>query len=178
MIHVTIPRFRTRYILLISVLALSILSLLYLSLFLPVGRSRSHLGAHKPKPIIYKPKLIVPPSLPEYFPAAAKASSPHDLPSVPSWNRPPAQHVPKDTRLYLGFTHYWPLSQQAEVSYITAGWPPEDIYVVENTGTFDANKRGQLTSQNPFCMDYHRLIKILGVNVITMPSLQTFESAA
>ena len=46
--------------------------------------------------------------------------------------------------------------------------------MVENTGTFDANKHGRLTSQNPFFMDYHRLTKILGVNVITMPSLQSF----
>ena len=46
--------------------------------------------------------------------------------------------------------------------------------MVENTGTFDANKHGRLTSQNPFYMDYHRLTKILGVNVITMPSLQSF----
>ena len=60
------------------------------------------------------------------------------------------------------------------MSYITGGWPPEDIYVVENTGTFDANKHGRLTSQNPFYMDYNRLTKVFGVNVITMPSLQSF----
>ena len=60
------------------------------------------------------------------------------------------------------------------MGYITAGWPPEDIYVVENTGTFDANKNGLLTSQNPFYLDYHRLTQLFGVNVITTPSLQTF----
>ena len=60
------------------------------------------------------------------------------------------------------------------VSYITSGWPPEDIYIVENTGTFDANKNGLLTSQNPFYMDYNRLTNIFGVNVVTMPSLQSF----
>lgn len=60
------------------------------------------------------------------------------------------------------------------MSYITAGWPPSDIYVVENTGTFDANKNGKLTSSNPFYMDYHRLTSIFGVNVITTPSLQSF----
>lgn len=59
-------------------------------------------------------------------------------------------------------------------SYIVNGWPPEDIYVVENTGTFDANRKGLLTSQNPFFMNYTRLTQVLGVNVITMPSLQTF----
>ena len=46
--------------------------------------------------------------------------------------------------------------------------------MVENTGTFDANKNGLLTSQNPFYMDYHRLTKIFGVNVMTTPSLQSF----
>ena len=46
--------------------------------------------------------------------------------------------------------------------------------MVENTGTFDANKNGLLTSQNPFYLDYHRLTDIFGVNVITMPSLQSF----
>lgn len=38
----------------------------------------------------------------------------------------------------------------------------------------DANKHGLLTIQNPFYLDYHRLTKILGVNIITTPSLQTF----
>ncbi|KAL8955845.1 MAG: hypothetical protein Q9183_006506 [Haloplaca sp. 2 TL-2023] len=38
----------------------------------------------------------------------------------------------------------------------------------------DANKRGLLSIQNPFYLDYHRLTKILGVNIITTPSLQTF----
>ena len=46
--------------------------------------------------------------------------------------------------------------------------------MVENTGMFDANKNGLLTSQNPFYLDYHRLTDIFGVNVITMPSLQSF----
>ena len=116
----------------------------------------------------------IPPPLPEYFPLAATAKSSADLPPVPSWNKPPEPHVPESTRLYIGFTRYWPLLQQVVVSYITAGWPPEDIYVVENTGTFDANKHGLLTSQNPFYLDYHRLTDIFGVNVITMPSLQSF----
>ena len=82
--------------------------------------------------------------------------------------------MPESTRLYIGFTRYWPLLQQVVVGYITAGWPPEDIYVVENTGTFDANKNGLLTSQNPFYLDYRRLTKLFGVNVMTTPSLQTF----
>lgn len=104
--------------------------------------------------IIYKPpKPSPPPPLPEYLPLAASAQSPADLPPVPSWNTPPSPHVPESTRLYIGFTRCWPLLQQVVVGYITAGWPPEDIFVVENTGTFDANKNGLLTSQNPFYLD-------------------------
>ena len=129
----------------------------------------------EPPHVIHKhPKPAPPPPLPEYFPLAASAQSPADLPPIPSWNTPPSPHVPESTRLYIGFTRYWPLLQQVVVAYITAGWPPEDIYVVENTGTFDANKNGLLTSQNPFYLDYHRLTNIFGVNVITTPSLQSF----
>ena len=125
---------------------------------------------------IYKdiPHKLPPLPLPEYFPLAATAKSSADLPPVPSWNRPPAEHVPEQTRLYIGFTRYWPLLQQVVVSYITAGWPPEDIYVVENTGKMNANKNGLLTDRNPFYLDYHRLTKIFGVNVIITPSYQSF----
>ena len=125
-------------------------------------------------PVYKPPKPEKPPPIPEYFPLAASAKSPADLPPVPSWNKPPDPHVPEKTRLYIGFTRYWPLLQQVVISYITAGWPPEDIYVIENTGTFDANRRGLLSSSNPFYLDYHRLTKIFGVNVVTTPSLQTF----
>ena len=167
-----IPSLRSRYVFFPLAIALGGLTLLFLRL--------SFAGEPSPEPSlkshpIYKEEIPeIPPPLPEYFPAAAKAKSSADLPLVPSWNRPPAEHVPEKTRLYIGFTRYWPLLQQVVVSYITGGWPPEDIYVVENTGTFDANKHGRLTSQNPFYMDYYRLTKILGVNIITMPSLQSF----
>ena len=130
--------------------------------------------ALKPHPVYKPPKPDVPPPLPEYFPLAASAKSSADLPPVSSWNTPPSPHVPEKTPLYIGFTRYWPLLQQVVIGYITAGWPPEDIYVVENTGTFDANRRGLLTSQNPFYLDYHRLTNIFGVNVMTTPSLQSF----
>ncbi|KAL8669635.1 MAG: hypothetical protein Q9168_005778 [Polycauliona sp. 1 TL-2023] len=168
---------RSRWVFLPLILGLGAISLYFIRLSIV---HETHAPPENPAPPekkgpIYKEKNheIAPP-LPEYFPLAAKAKSPADLPPIPAWNNPPEKHVPETTRLYIGFTRFWPLLQQVVVSYITAGWPPEDIYVVENTGTMDSNKRGLLTIQNPFYLDYHRLTKILGVNIITTPSLQTF----
>ncbi|KAL6717277.1 hypothetical protein ACLMJK_005192 [Lecanora helva] len=168
---------RSRYIFLPLILALVTITLFLLRSSLPYTSQPPpppEKPPLKPHPLYKPPKPEKPPPLPEYFPLAASAKSPADLPPVPSWNKPPSPHVPEKTRLYIGFTRYWPLLQQVVISYITAGWPPSDIYVVENTGTFDANKKGQLTSQNPFYMDYHRLTEIFGVNVMTTPSLQSF----
>jgi hypothetical protein len=55
------------------------------------------------------------------------------------------------------------------VSYIAAGWPPEDIYVVENTGVMHANRDGLLTLQNPFYLN-HTQLAMLGVQVIIVRS--------
>jgi hypothetical protein len=132
-----------------------------------------------PKPIrsgpIYK-NITARPVVPirETFPLAAKAKSSSDLPPIPSWDKPPSKHVPEVTPLFIGFTRNWPLLQQAVVGYITAGWPPEDIYVVDNTGTMDANEKGQLSLQNPSYLDHHRLKKVFGVNVLVTPTLQSF----
>lgn len=60
------------------------------------------------------------------------------------------------------------------VSYITAGWPPEDIYVVDNSGVMQSNQMGLLTLQNPFYLNYKRLTTMLGVSVLTTPTLLTF----
>ncbi|KAL8871163.1 MAG: hypothetical protein Q9174_002948 [Haloplaca sp. 1 TL-2023] len=169
---------RSRWVFLPLVLALGAVSLYFLRF------SINHRVPHLPEapappekhegPVYKTLDREIAPPLPEYFTLAASAKSPSDLPPVPSWNRPPETHVPEQTRLYIGFTRFWPLLQQCVVSYIAAGWPPEDIYVVENTGTMDANKRGLLSVQNPFYLDYHRLTKLLGVNIISTPSLQTF----
>ncbi|KAL8709348.1 MAG: hypothetical protein Q9220_005941 [cf. Caloplaca sp. 1 TL-2023] len=170
---------RSRWVFLPLLLALSAVSLYFLRLSI-AHSARPHPEAPPPPPPkkdgpIHKSinRTPIPPP-PEYFPLAATALSSSDLPPIPSWNTPPDPHVPESTRLYIGFTRYWPLLQQVVVSYITAGWPPSDIYVVENTGTMDANKRGLLSSTNPFYLDYHRLTAILGVNIISTPSLQTF----
>lgn len=129
-----------------------------------------------PKVPIFRPasdEKVIP--IVDNFPRAAAAKSPSDLPPIPSWNKPPTIHVKEHTPVFIGFTRNWRLLQQAVVSYITAGWPPEDIYVVENTGTMDANRNGQLTLQNPFYLDYNRLTNIFGVNVLTTPTLLTFS---
>lgn len=160
---------RSRYIIPPLLLFLATLTLLFVRL--PHSSEKPQLKQH---PIYKPPKPPQPPEIPEYFPLAASAKSYHDLPPVPSWNRPPIEHVPEQTRLYIGFTRYWPLLQQVVLSYIVAGWPPSDIYVIENTGTFDANKNKNLSPSNPFYMDYERLTNIFGVNVITTPSLQSF----
>lgn len=110
----------------------------------------------------------------ENFPLAANAKSRSDLPAVPTWNQPPQKHVPEKTPLFIGFTCNWPLLRQVVVGYITAGWPAEDIIVVENTGVMDANEKGKLTLQNPFFLDHHRLKNIFGVKVMVTPTLYTF----
>lgn len=125
---------------------------------------------------VYKPVKPQPfsPPIKETFPLAAAAKYPSDLPSIPSWNKPPSIHVPERTPLFIGFTRNWPLLQQVVVGYITAGWPPSDIYVVENTGTYDANAKGRLTLQNPFFLDHYRLKTIFEVNIITTPAYMSF----
>ncbi|KAK3698055.1 hypothetical protein LTR37_017104 [Vermiconidia calcicola] len=128
----------------------------------------------EPTPRVYKEKPTPAPPIVDNFPLAADAQSPRDLPPIPSWNTPPSPHVQESTPLLIGFTRNWRMLQQAVVSYITAGWPPEDIYVVENTGTMNANKNGHLTLQNPFYLDYRRLTQVLGVNILSTPTLLTF----
>lgn len=123
--------------------------------------------------------IISPPSMPfttpipdakpavEIFPAAVEGR----IPQILAVNQPPKSHHP--TPLFIGFTRNWPILQQSVVSYIAAGWPPVDIYVVDNTGTMDSNELGLLSLQNPFFIDYPRL-RALGVNIITAPTLLSF----
>lgn len=92
---------------------------------------------------------------------------------VPEINRPPAVHVSEQTPLLIGFTRNWPQLLQCVSSYIAAGWPAEDIYIVENTGVMFANRDNKLTLQNPFYLN-HTQLHILGVNVMVTPTLLTF----
>lgn len=103
----------------------------------------------------------------EIFPAALD----NKIPEILALNRAPKDH--HLTPLFIGFTRNWPMLQQAVVSYITAGWPAGDIYVVDNTGVMDSNELGLLTMQNPFYVDYPRL-RQLGVNILITSTLFTF----
>ena len=127
----------------------------------------------RPKPIYLDKRPDGPPTV-DNFGAATEAKSARDLPSVPSWNRSPQPHVKEQTPLFIGFTRNWRILQQVVVSYIVAGWPPEDIYVVDNSGTMFSNKENRLSLQNPSYLNYERLTEVLRINVITTPTLLTF----
>ncbi|KAJ2991148.1 hypothetical protein NUW58_g2628 [Xylaria curta] len=123
----------------------------------------------------YKPTpTYTPPPIADPFPALATSTPP----PIPSYNKPEEDGwkkmgLPIAPPLVIGFTRSWPMLLQTVVSYITAGWPPEQIYVVENTGMQQANARGQLSLQHPWFLD-HAALKKLGVTVIQTPVLLTF----
>jgi hypothetical protein len=123
---------------------------------------------YKPKPVSTIPPIV------DNFPLAAAAHSSSELPPIPPWNEPPNPHVPEKTPLFIGFTRNWRLLQQTVVSYITAGWPPEDIYIIENTGTMKSNELGLLSIQNPFFLNHTRL-HLFGVNIVITPTLLSFS---
>ncbi|KAL8818714.1 MAG: hypothetical protein Q9223_002709 [Gallowayella weberi] len=127
----------------------------------------------KPTPL-YKRSPELRPEITDNFPQAAKAKSSSALPAIPPWNKPPQPHIKEKTPLFIGFTRNWRLLQQVVVSYVTAGWPPEDIYVVDNSGVIQSNEKGLLTLQNPSYLNYRRLTTVLGVKVLTTPTLLTF----
>lgn len=122
-----------------------------------------------PHTLIYKPQATAK-ALPivDNFPLAAKARSKSDLPPVPSWNRPPKKHVDEKTPLFIGFTRNWRLLQQVVVSYITAGWPPEDVRTLSFSSLVDLRQSISLfvrieecmLSLEGFCQELHLLISI------------------
>lgn len=130
----------------------------------------------RPKPH-YKPiDTAIAPPIRDPFPLLAETQQP--LPAIPEYNVPKKdiykqyglQTAPP---LLIGFTRSWPMLLQTVVSYITAGWPPEQIFVIENTGVQHANKRNQLTLQHPRYLN-HSSLNRLGVNIIQTPVLLTF----
>jgi hypothetical protein len=64
--------------------------------------------------------------------------------------------------------------RQAVLSYIAAGWPRNDIVIVDNTGTMDANNKGLLTESNPFFLDYDLFRRRYGVAILQTPTLLNF----
>ncbi|KAH9897431.1 hypothetical protein F4778DRAFT_743574 [Xylariomycetidae sp. FL2044] len=140
------------------------------------GPDRRPTNNHPPPK--YKPTTTYAnPSVTDPFPLLASSTA--TPPAIPAYNVPrPALHreygltfVPP---LFIGFTRQWPMLLQCVVGYITAGWPPESIYVVENTGVQSSNKDGKLSIQNPFYLN-HTTLRRLGVNVIQTPVLLTFS---
>ncbi|EPS43829.1 hypothetical protein H072_2188 [Dactylellina haptotyla CBS 200.50] len=77
------------------------------------------------------------------------------------------------TPLLIGFTRNWYLLEQAVVSYLAAGWPADQIIVIDNSGVMDSNLRGLLSPRNPWYLNHTRL-DLLGVSVKRTPTLLTF----
>ncbi|KAI1214275.1 uncharacterized protein F4807DRAFT_119777 [Annulohypoxylon truncatum] len=119
----------------------------------------------------YKPDPAPSKPIGDHFPWLTYSNTP---PPVLDNNLPPFPHVEEATPLLIGFTRNWPLLLQCVSSYIAAGWPAEDIYVVENTGTFHSNRDGDLELQNPFFLN-HTALGILGVKVLETPTLLSFS---
>ncbi|KAM7195552.1 hypothetical protein V8F20_007448 [Naviculisporaceae sp. PSN 640] len=126
----------------------------------------------------YKPvPEWLPPPIKDPFPLLANTFDAKP-PPIPSYNIPrPDLHkeynLTQAPPLFIGFTRQWPMLLQCVVSYITAGWPADQIYVVENTGVHGYNKAGKLSLQNPFYLN-HTTLNRLGVQVIQTPVLLTF----
>ncbi|KAK4222941.1 hypothetical protein QBC38DRAFT_518093 [Podospora fimiseda] len=127
-----------------------------------------------PKPR-YKPLRQPAPPIPDPFPLLSSNPPPKkSLLKAPEQNRPPKKNYKEKTPLFIGFTRNWPQLLQCVVSYIAAGWPPEDIFVVENTGVMFSNRDGKLTLQNPFYLNHTQLSMLGVVNVVITPTLLTF----
>lgn len=176
------PKRGRRYM--IAAIVLAVLTVLLLADRTVISGSYEKVKHGTPEPeegkkLPMTPKYIpeptwAPPSVVDPFPSLATATPP----PIPRWNVP-EQDLHKKygldyaPPLFIGFTRSWPLLLQAVVSYITAGWPANHIYVIENTGAQWANAKGKLTLQNPFYINHERLRK-LGVNIIRTPVLLSF----
>ncbi|KAI8954143.1 hypothetical protein F4801DRAFT_596217 [Xylaria longipes] len=138
----------------------------------PVRPTNTHAPPkYKPTPTFAVPSVADP------FPLLASSTA--TPPPIPVYNVPkPGLHrdygLSYMPPLFIGFTRQWPMLLQCVVSYLTAGWPPESIYVVENTGVQNSNADGNLTLQNPFYLN-HTTLSRLGVNVLQTPVLLTFS---
>ncbi|KAF7556760.1 hypothetical protein G7046_g6206 [Stylonectria norvegica] len=128
----------------------------------------------QPHPQYLPTPTWAPPEIKDPFPLLSISTPP----PIPEWNvAQPELHkkygIDYAPPLLIGFTRTWPLLLQAVVSYITAGWPADQIYVIENTGVHRSNLDGKLSLQNPFYLNHDQLKK-LGVNVVRSPVLMSF----
>ncbi|KAK6337589.1 hypothetical protein TWF730_002984 [Orbilia blumenaviensis] len=78
------------------------------------------------------------------------------------------------TPLFIAFGRNNLMLRQSVLSYIAAGWPRSQIYVIDNSGTMEANLRGLLSESNPFYLNYDLYRGRYGVNIIRTPTLFSF----
>jgi hypothetical protein len=64
--------------------------------------------------------------------------------------------------------------QQTVLGCIAGGWPREDIIIIDNSGTFDANSRSLLSEENPFFLNYPLFRYRYGVSIQQTPTLLNF----
>ncbi|KAK6531047.1 hypothetical protein TWF281_007874 [Arthrobotrys megalospora] len=106
-------------------------------------------------------------------------------PAVPSYNIIPTDSeilisaqklIPQTpmTPLFVPFTRNHLMLRQTILSYIAAGWPSSQIYIIDNSGTMDANLRNLLSDTNPFHLNYTLYRGRYGVNIIRTPTLFSF----
>ncbi|KAI1142625.1 hypothetical protein F5Y05DRAFT_365525 [Hypoxylon sp. FL0543] len=142
------------------------------------GSHENHRPTNTHAPPKYKPTpTYATHSVTDPFPLLANPTA--TPPPIPEYNVPrPGIHreygLSYMPPLFIGFTRQWPMLLQCVVSYLTAGWPPESIYVVENTGVQDSNAQGRLGLQNPFYLN-HAALRKLGVNIMQTPVLLSFS---
>ncbi|KAK7706115.1 hypothetical protein SLS57_009767 [Botryosphaeria dothidea] len=103
-----------------------------------------------------------------YFPPIGNDFRPHVAP----YNYPPEER-PR-TPLLLPFTRNNDMLRQAVLGWIAAGWPREDIIIIDNTGTMNANDEGLLSHDNPFFIDYPLYRSRYGVSILQAPTLLNF----
>ncbi|KAF3269967.1 hypothetical protein TWF217_008313 [Orbilia oligospora] len=78
------------------------------------------------------------------------------------------------TPLFVPFTRNFVMLRQTILSYIAAGWPRDQIYIIDNSGTMDANYNGLLSVTNPFYLNYKLFRGRYGVNIVRTPTLLNF----
>ncbi|KAF3902275.1 hypothetical protein ABW20_dc0105265 [Dactylellina cionopaga] len=63
---------------------------------------------------------------------------------------------------------------QSILSYIAAGWPRSQIYIIDKSGTIDPGPNGPLSTDNPSHLDYKLFSSRYGVDTARTPALFNF----